>query len=652
MAVTLDKRKRVSSDLKSWLDDVSQYERTFEKWEKRGELVMRRYRDERRQTQVGLQEARYNILWSNTQTLLQAVYSRMPQPDVTRRFRDNDPVGRVAALILERALDFEIQHYGDFRSSLREAIQDRFLPGRGIVWLRYEPHIGPNDDIEITEDEEDETYEELKNECSPVDYVHWRDFGHSVARTWEEVNRVWRKVYMTKRQLRERFGKQKAAMVPMDAMPEEFKKRQDFNIRQERACIYEGWDKDEGNVVWFSKGVKDFLDERDDPLSLENFFPCPKPLYATVTTDSLEPIPDYTQYQDQARELDILADRIDGLIKALKVTGVYDASQGNTLARLFTEGDNNNLLPVKNWAAFAEKNGLAGAIDVVDLSPIAGALEQAYLAFQNIKAEVDGITGIADIIRGQSAATETATAVVTKGQYASLRLRGMQEEVARFATEIIRMKAEIICGKYSDDTLVRISGAMQLQPVDQQLIGPALQMLRNEPNRDFRIEIAADTLVQIDEEAEKRSAVEFLTMVGNYMASAQNVVQAAPEALPLVLELLKFGVARFKVGKTVEGLFDQFVQQATQTPRQRQPDPKMIQAQAQAQTAMTKAGSEQNRAQADVAVAMQNTQAAQAKAEADIARANAQKLEAQTRALQAMHSNVVPMLPGLPVQQQ
>jgi hypothetical protein len=55
------------------------------------------------------------------------------------------------------------------------------------------------------------------------------------------------------------------------------------------------------------------IDARDDPLGLEGFFPCPKPLYATTTSDTLVPVPDFVLYQDQAMELDILSDRIDGL---------------------------------------------------------------------------------------------------------------------------------------------------------------------------------------------------------------------------------------------------------------------------------------------------------------------------------------------------
>ena len=46
-------------------------------------------------------------------------------------------------------------------------------------------------------------------------------------------------------------------------------------------------------VLWICKDYKDVLDSREDPLKLTGFFPCPKPLYATITNDNLIPIPDY-----------------------------------------------------------------------------------------------------------------------------------------------------------------------------------------------------------------------------------------------------------------------------------------------------------------------------------------------------------------------
>jgi hypothetical protein len=110
------------------------------------------------------------------------------------------------------------------------------------------------------------------------------------------------------------------------------------------------------------------------------------------------------------------------------VRGVYDASQP-ALQRLLTEGDNNTLIPVDNWMAFGEKGGLKGAIDLLPIDMLAATLNQCYQARADIKNQIYEITGLSDILRGASFASETATAQQIKGQFASLRLRAMQEDV-------------------------------------------------------------------------------------------------------------------------------------------------------------------------------------------------------------------------------
>jgi hypothetical protein len=442
----------------------------------------------------------------------------------------------------------------------------------------------PDDGFQVTEDTDEaeteggiyrEDQERIEYECAPVDYVYWRDFGLTVARTWEEVTAVWRKVYMERPALVERFGEELGGKIPLDTKPDTSK---NFNEKMgegsREALVYEIWDKTSGQVIWLSKSMGKILDTRDDPLKLENFWPCPKPMFSTLTTDSLIPVPDFVLYQDQARQLDTLADRIDGFIQALKVRGVYDASEPS-LARLFTEGENNALLPIKNYGAFSEKGGMAGAINLVDIAPIAQALNMSYQAMEQVKGQIYEIMGIADIQRGQTDPNETLGAQIIKSNNASGRLKTMQHEVVNFATALLQIKAQIICQHFTDDTIVKISGAMQLSPQDQALIPQALQLLKDEPAKNFRIEVTTDSMIYQDEQQEKQDRVEFLTAVSQFMQTALPVAQGVPELTPLLMEMLKFGVTAFKAGKGLEGLIDetadQFREQAEQAKGQPKP---------------------------------------------------------------------------------
>jgi len=578
----------VDHTYEDWYKCIMGYERTYKRWEARVDRIVKKYKDDSRYDRNP--NARFNILWSNVQTIQPAIFARLPRPDVSRRFRDNDPIGRVASMMLERALEFELEHYGDYKSAMNNSVLDRLLGGRGVAWVRYEPHFAadepgePEDGFEVTEDTdeaeteggmENESVERIEYECCPVDYVHWKDFGHTIARTWEEVTAVWRRVYMSRAALCERFGEELGYKIPLDTKPDDLKQSYKSDDSVYEALIYEIWDKTTGKVLWISKSLGKILDERDDPLQLENFWPCPKPLYATLTTDSLEPIPDFVIYQDQARELDVLCDRIDGLINALKVRGVYDAS-ASELQRLFSEGENNTMIPVHNWMAFAEKQGMKGAIDLVDLTPFASALMSCYQAMEQVKGQIYELMGIADIQRGQTDPNETLGAQIIKSNNAAGRLKTQQHAVVDFATSLLCIKAQIICNHYTDDTIIKISGAMQLSDQDKVHIPQALELLRNESSKNFRIEVTSDSMIYQDEQQEKQDRMAFLQAVGGFIQQAVPMVQQAPELAPMALEMLKFGVTAFKAGKQLEGIIDETADKLRIAAQQAEGQPKPL----------------------------------------------------------------------------
>ena len=624
--------EEIDSTVQKLLGSIHAYNAEFKKWEARTTKIIRRYRDDQGSgAGMANEAARFNILWSNIQTLIPAVYAKLPKADVSRRFSDNDPVGRVASLLIERTLDYEIEHYPDFRSAMRHSVEDRFLGGRGVSWVRYDPHIRqqdvPEDGYQITEDiEEGESQEgdihnqtagmdgapeEIDYECAPADYVHWRDFGHTCARTWEEVTQVWRWVYMSKNAVTERFGEKIAKKVAFNSSPESLTKYGQASKNNDKARVCELWDKETGKVYWLMENFADLLDERDDPLELEGFFPCAKPLYATTTSDSLVPVPDFILYQDQANELDILTDRIDGLVKSLRVRGVYDASQP-ALQRLLTEGDNNTLIPVDKWMAFSEKGGLKGSIDLLPIETLASALINCYQAQANIKGQIYEITGISDILRGAGAASESATAQQLKGQYAGLRLRAMQENVALFASELLRLKAQIICTKFQPETILRLAAADQLSQADQQMLPQALQLIKNSPLRSFRIQVAADSLVQIDENQNKQERMEFMTAFSNLMREMVPATQQVPEMTPMLMEIVKYAVGGFKQAQVIEGSIDlaakQLQEKAAKAAQSPQQNPEMMKLQADQQATQMKIQADQQATQRKVQADVQSQQ--------------------------------------------
>ena len=623
-----------------WHDQIETAQKTFDKWEKRGQKVVKRYRDER--DAIEMPRMKFNILWSNIQVLFPSLYGRQAKPEVSRRFSDQDPVGRLASTMLERVMEYETTQFADFDNAMRGVVEDRLLPGRGTAWIRYEPIIvggSPEVEGQLEDSQEAQVYDVVEEPVeridaahSPIDYVYWADFLHSPARTWDEVWWVARAVYMTKEEGVERFG-DVFKNVSLTSQNTDMDGKNPMTAKMtydKKAKVYEIWNKRSGKVCWIAKGYPQALDERDDPLELEEFFPCPRPLLATTTTGTMIPIPDYCEYEDQAQELDNLTQRIYLLTKACKAVGVFNA-EFKELARMFSEGVDNKLFPVTGWAAMSEKGGLKGAIDMMDTSQIIVTLRELYAAREQVKQSIYEIMGISDILRGSSKAQETLGAQQLKANFGSLRLRSAQGDVARFATDVFKLKAQIICKFYPPELIVEMSGVMNTQDgQNPELLQAAIQLLSNSTIRDFHIAVEADSLAQIDEQAEKQAAAEAVETIGSFLQSSLPIMQSVPEMLPMMSEMLLFLVRRFRAGRGMEGAIEQAMKalsdKAAQAAQQPQQNPEMMKLQADQQAEQMRmqaqAQTEQMKMQADAQLtqvkAQLDMQMQQAKVQAEM----------------------------------
>ncbi|MGD9650293.1 MAG: hypothetical protein AB7U41_05865, partial [Dongiaceae bacterium] len=296
------------------------------------------------------------------------------------------------------------------------------------------------------------------------------------------------------------------------------------------------------------------LDSQDDPLRLDGFFPCPAPLLANVTNDSMIPIPDFVQYQDQALELDILTARISALAKVIRLRGVYDAS-AEPLSRLLSEYlDENELIPVEQWSTLTQKGGLDGVLAWLPIERMVQVLNQLYAARERIKQDLYEVTGIADVLRGASHPSETATAQQIKTRFASLRLEQRQLAVARFARDCLRLKAQVIAEHFADITLSAMTGL----PVAPEV----MMLLRQNQLRDYRIDIETDSTIAVDEQLEKRSRTEFLGAITSFLKEIAPLVSQGIVPLGIAKEMLLMGMRGYRIARQLEDTVDEFVSAA------------------------------------------------------------------------------------------
>ena len=549
-----------------WGKEIAASKQELIKFHEDARRIVHRYLDKRED--FGKDQSRVNLFWSTMQVLLSMLYARPPRADVSRSWQDSeDDQARVAGTILQRLLNRSFDdNVSAWDATVRNGIEDWLTVGMGQLWLRYEVKTEPYtieavvDPVTGAEISPASEAERIVEESAPCDYVFWGDFFWSPARTWQEVRWVARRVYMTKDQLAERFGEEIAKVVPLQrptARNQDTRNDAPQYDPWNKAEIFEIWCKESKKVYWYTQGADVILDVKDDPLGLEEFFPCPKPLVANATTTNFMPRADYVMAQDQFNELDEINTRITWLTRAAKIAGVYDKTAGDSVGRMFSQAAENQLIPVDNWAMFAESGGVKGKIDFAPIDQVVNCINQLRQYRQDKVMQIYEVLGVSDVMRGSSKASETATAQQIKAQFGSTRVQLKQFYIAEWITNALRIKAEIICKHWQPETIALRSN-IERTP-DAQYAPAAIELLKNEEMAEYRISIEADSMAALDWAAERDAAVQFLQGMGAFISQVSPMAQQNPSAAPVLMKLLQWGVAKFRVSTEIESVLDQAI---------------------------------------------------------------------------------------------
>lgn len=581
--VQVDQQKR-------WTEEFALARKGLEKWHKEGEKVVKKFLDERGDDNGGGKDTRLNLFFSNIVTLKAMLYGSMPKVEVDRTFADaNDDAARVASLMVSRILQQDIQYSGeDFASALRNVLEDRLLPGLGTARVKYSfkeqevqipAQMDPLSGVELAPAV---TETKIVDETAEICYVFWKDLLYSPCRTYADMKWKAYRAYMNRKELVERFGEDVGNKIPMDSRGPGSKDNNGPELQENmQAEVWEIWSKDDKTVYWFVENYTEILDSQLDTLELDAFFPDPRPMTANTTTTKFVPRSDYALSQDLYNEIDILQSRISLLTEACKLVGVYD-KQNDGIKRIFNEGVENDLIPVDNWAMFAEKGGLKGSIDWVPIEMVAKTIEILDNRLAAKVQQLYEITGMSDIIRGASQPYEAAATSKVKAQFASIRVQALQDDFARFASDLQSIKMEIIQKHFQPENIIEQSNIMMTP--DAQLAPQAVQLLKDRKKARWRITIRPESLALADYAQLKSDRMEYIMGTSQFMQSMAPLVQLDKRAVPTLLELLKWGLTGFKGSNEIEGVMDRAVKMFTdlaKQPEQPKPDPAMMKVQAE-----------------------------------------------------------------------
>lgn len=615
---------------KKWLVRIEDAEKVEKNWLDDAAMAVSAYTGEGNKVDTTSAEVGvapdFNILYANVETIVPATINSAPAPDIRRRFGNEDPVARDFAQIVERSIRIQVDD-SKLQVEMEAMAQDGFLAGRGVIRLRFKSDFeqgGETIDEELSaiaskDDEADDQGEDLPYDQQPeetvtnericFEAVSWRDYRHGPAKRWED--RPWEA-------FRHVIGCDDyddfvdASLVASQATDSTAPTESDKDHE-----AWEVWDRKSKTVLFVSANDGKVLKRVKDPLGLSKFFPTATPVQPIEINGRLMPVNPYSIYRKLAEELDMTTKRIRIITEQLKVKGWYGVSPTDIQAVL--DGEDNEFVAIAEAERWAAAGGLQNAIIFWPVEKLIVVLQQLYTLRDQTKQAIYEITGISDIVRGASKATETLGAQQLKSQWGSLRIQKMQRMIERAARDLFVMMSEIIPAKFSPETLQKMTD-IQIVPTEQdltpippaappppapgqppippeqmqQLQQQAMQAQEAEKARQaklqhlmqlralmheqvsayFRIDVESDSTIQADLTKQKAEATGFMQAASAYFTAVGPLVQQGALPMELAMEIFGSFSRLFKLGKSVEDVVEELVQMAKAKGKQQQTGPK------------------------------------------------------------------------------
>lgn len=591
-----------------WLDEIEDARKREKDFRDNGEEIQKIYNGEEPD------KIPFNILFSNTETLLPALYSNNPRPVVKPKFRNKQQdktalaASKAAERMLEYLIDNNMQGYEKFGKVMKSAALDGLLPGRGDISVKYE--------YEGDEGNPDWEYACLEvNKWNRVFYGHALSYSDAPWKAYE--------LFLDKDEAKRLFkGKVKDLSFTEGEKSDDENDDDNENLgARKTACVYQIWDRNKKEVIYISPDYpKGPLKTQKDPLQLTGFFNSPPPLSFIHKSNSIIPTAPYTLYENQAKELNEVTRRIQKVTQAIKVRGAYNGRYSEDMEKIF-DGDDNELVPSGEAASLMD-GGFDKNIWLIPFDKLIAVLQTLIQVREQIKAVIYEITGISDIIRGQSRASETLGAQKIKEAWGSMRIKPMQTDVQEFARDSLRMLIDIAANKFSDQSWIKMTGLpyltdeqfasaqrdlemekqraqqmqMQAQAQGQQVPPPPptpraqmamdalqqpkwsdiLEVIRDDFVRSYLIDIETNSTLDVEATEDKKNISEFMNSLAQFMNGIAPMVKEGIMPFDAMKSMLLAVTQNYRFGREVEEEIKKMKE-----PKQQGPDPKEIQKQMQ-----------------------------------------------------------------------
>lgn len=480
------------------------------------------------------------------------------------------------------------------------------------------------------------------DERAILDVVQYNDYLCSDARNESEIEWRARRAFMSRYQAEQMFGRDVSNDLSYDSYPEVQKKEvnQDRDKYEGKAELWEVWCEEANKVFWVQKaGSKTIIQSSEPPIKYEGFYPC-SVIAQSTDPDSVIPVSDYAHVKDQILEIERLTTRIHAVTQTIRTNGIYDSAIGNQVEQLIS-GDL-RLIPAINWPSYKARGGLSNSIEFMPIEPYVNALQTLQGARQTALQQLYETLKISDLLRGTSEQYKSATANRLENQWSSLGLIVRQNMFAKFISDGIGKLGTIIASQFDDQRILDVADADQLlapmippqptpppppqmdpnmppeqqeammqeyqaslpPPMDPQMVMEQIKteligIIRNDKERNYRIQIASDSMVAIDQSQDQQEGMALITTAGEFFNQMNSLIQEYPPLLEFGMAFFQNMIKRFKGGKELDAIFMRAFSQIGEIAKAKEeaakqpppPDPIMQEMQARMQIAQIEAQS-------------------------------------------------------------
>lgn len=610
-----------------WMRRIEREKKAHKSWREQAKVAEDAYREEDENTDKP--RSLFPIWWSTVQITHAAIFASSPKPDVRKRYNDQSSTEDTLAQAIERVLSYVLDTTY-FEDNGHLAVDDYLVGGCGQCKIELKTEVGEGPILDpmtqqpiMGADGKPLLQKVVTHQTLKLRHFHWSKFAWEPGKDWDSCGWVSFIHDMTRDEIAEQFKIDADSIT--NASDSGTNKNPDKKY-SETLEVHEIWDKKRKKQVFIVGGRDEALEENEDPLKLQGFFPCPKPMMTNIKATALIPKPDYFFIKKQCENISRLTGRIMSLTGQIKDVGFYD-QQLSELGGLENAIDG-TLIPIKNLMERLAKNNGAGFDSVVAKQDNVGKVNvlRELISQRDIeKNNVFETVGISDIVRGASQASETAAAQTIKAQWANVRIGPKIKCLAMFFRESFRIMSEVAAEHFTPEQLNRMAG-MELGPEE-------LKALKDDLSRQYAIDVETDSTLAADDAEERGQRLEMLQTMTGYLQTLLPLAQQNLMPADMVKQTLLFALRSFKYGRQLEDAIQKLpdnvaqLQQLQQSLQQCQQQ--LQQTQGQVQQMQQELGKVSQQDQAIAQADMQN-QSVKTQADAQDKQASANLKQAQT----------------------